>query len=194
MVKLIQLIVIILATAIGGFAFSPKEFIKKGTRLIYDVRRDGGSYTLEIEVKNNTKELFLNWQINGPAKLNGSLTLNNGLLDSADGIINYFTDNTAMNTNLCTLILSKKMFERLDKNQAIEIYTDKKNDIKSVFGNPVALTQTIGYNTNFSNELDCKTVNNGDNYQITYLNDADFPLIVELQLDWYMKLRTIENR
>lgn len=63
-----------------------------------------------------------------------------------------------------------------------------------MFGNPVALTQTIGYNTNFSNELDCKTVNNGDNYQITYLNDADFPLIVELQLDWYMKLRTIENR
>jgi hypothetical protein len=194
MIKYIQLVIIILTTAVVGYAFSPKEIIKKGTKLIYDVRRDGGSYTLEVEVKNNTKDLFLDWQINGPAKLNGSLNLNYKLIDSADGIANYFSDNTSDNNNLCNVVLSKKMFNALNKNEAIEIYTDKKNDIKSVFGNAILLTQTIGYNTNFSNELNCKTVTNGDNYQITYLNDADFPLIVEMQLDWYMRLRTIENR
>lgn len=194
MMVYIQIFFIISISISSCFAISPKELVKKGTKLIYDVRRDGGSYTLEVEVKNNAKDLFLDWQINGPTKLNGSLNLNYKLIDSADGIANYFSDNTSDNNNLCNVVLSKKMFNALNKNEAIEIYTDKKNDIKSVFGNPVLLTQTIGYNTNFSNELNCKTVTNGDNYQITYLNDADFPLIVEMQLDWYMRLRTIENR
>ena len=75
----------------------------------------------------------------------------------------------------------------------MEVITDKKSNEKMVFGDPYNHTQTFGFNNDFSNEFDCRTVSNSDNYQITYVNDPDFPLIIEMNVGWSIKLRNIFN-
>ena len=85
------------------------------------------------------------------------------------------------------------MFEELKNDGSMEIVTDKKKNVKTIFGNPYQHTQSYGYKNNYTNEFQCRTVSDGGDYQITYVDDADFPLIVELNLDWSLKLKNIED-
>lgn len=194
MIKYLQTLLLVALSVNTLLAISPNEIIKKGTRLVYDVNYGGSNYEFTVTVKDNTKEYVFDWRMNGPTKSIGSLNLNKDAIDNATGIFNYFTASGVNPTDQCCVVLSKKMYESFKNNGSMEIYTDKKNGVKTIFGNPIYHTQSFGYNNNFSNEFNCLTVNDGGgDYQITYVNDPEFPLIVEMKLDWTLKLKNIYN-
>ena len=187
--KILPLIFLITISLKLSFALTPKDIIKQGTRLVYDINKNGNNYELTVIINNISKHYAVDWTLNGSTKLKGNLLLNN---DSLDTTYQIFTlDNI---TPECIIKLNKKIFEIFEQNSSCEIYTDKNKDIKTIFGNPISHTQSFGYNNNLSYEFDCKTVNDGGDYQITYVNNADLPLIVEMNMDWTMKLKNIYNK
>lgn len=174
-------------------AIKPTEIIRKGTKLVYDVNYYGSNYEITVIVKDNTDDYNFDWYMSAPANGKGSLNLSKDAIENATGISSYFTNGEITLEDQCCIILSKKMYDAFKSKGTMEINTDKKNNISVTFGNPYDHTQSFGYRNNFSNEFNCRTVNNGSDYQITYVNDANFPLIMEMKLDWTLKLKIIYN-
>ena len=174
-------------------ASSPKEIIKKGTRIVYDVNYQGTNYEFTITVTDDSKNYSFDWQMSAPSNQKGTLKINQEDLESATGIFNYFTNGNINVENQCCIVLSRKMYDAFKSNGSMEIITDKKNSKSSVFGNSYEHTQNFGYRNDFSNEFNCKTVNDGNDNEITFVNDPNFPLIIEMKLDWTLKLKNIYN-
>ena len=178
----------------AAFASSnPKEIIKIGTKLVYDVNYYGSNYEITVTVKDNTDDYHFDWYMSAPATQKGTLNLSKDAIENATGIFSYFTNGEINLADQCCIVLSRKMYDAFKGNGSMEINTDKKKNILTIFGNPYDHTQNFGYKNDFSNEFDCRTVNDGGDYQITYVNDANFPLIVEMKLDWSLKLKNIYN-
>ncbi len=171
----------------------PKEIIKKGTKLVYDVNYLGTNFEFTVTVKDNSNNYSFDWHMSAPANRSGTLNFTKDEIDNATEIFNYFTNENIIITNQCFIVLSRKMYDAFKGNGSMEIYTDKKNNILTVFGNPYEHTQSFGYKNDLSYEFNCRTVSDGNDYQITYVNDSDFPLIVEMKLDWTLKLKNIYN-
>lgn len=172
---------------------NPNDIIKIGTKLIYDVNYLGTNYEMVVTVKDDTKDYIFDWQMSEPANKSGTLNFGKENIENATGIFNYFTNENNNLDNQCCIILSHKMYNNFNDNVSMEIITDKKNNFSSVFGKAYNHTQNFGYKNDFSNEFNCITVNDGKDYVITYVNDENFPLIIEMRLDWSMKLKNIEN-
>lgn len=171
----------------------PKEIIKKGTKLVYDVNYEGNYYEITVVVKDNSEDYHFDWYMSAPAIGKGSLNLSKNAIENATGILSNFTNGELNLADQCCIVMSKKMYEAFNDKGSMEIYTDKKNNILTIFGNPYTHTQNFGYMNDFSSEFNCKTVSDGGSNQITYVNDPNFPLIVELKLDWSLKLKSIYN-
>jgi hypothetical protein len=187
------LAVLVAVSSDASASVKPHEIIKKGTRLIYDVNYMGTKYEFTVTIKNEGASYTFDWSLSSPINKKGTVTYTKAAMDNATGIFNFFTSSAENIAGQCAVILSKKLFNTFKENNSVELCTDKKNNVISIFGNPYNHTQTFGYNNDFSSEFDCRTVTNGDDYQITYVNDPEFPLIIEMNLDWSMKLRNIVN-
>lgn len=172
---------------------NPKDVIRLGSKLIYDVNFEGASYEVTVIVKNNNENYTFEWFMSKPANGKGTIQLSKAAIENASGILSHFTNGDISLDDQCCIFLSKKMFEELKNDGSMEIVTDKKKNVKTIFGNPYQHTQSYGYKNNYTNEFQCRTVSDGGDYQITYVDDADFPLIVELNLDWSLKLKNIED-
>ncbi|MDB5228009.1 MAG: hypothetical protein JWN78_2202 [Bacteroidota bacterium] len=173
---------------------NPSQIIRKGTKLVYDVNYSGFRYEFTIVIKDQTDAYSFDWTLGSPINKKGSINVSKAAIQNANGLFNYFANGDINNlADQCCVVLSKKMFDAFKSNNTIEIFTDKKNNELSVFGNAYSHTQTFGYNNDYSNEFDCKTVTNGSDYQITYVDDPNFPLIIEMNLGWSMKLKSIFN-
>ena len=87
-----------------SFALTPKDIIKQGTRLVYDINKNGNNYELTVIINNISKHYAVDWTLNGSTKLKGKLLLNN---DSLDTTYQIFTlDNI---TPECIIKLNKKI-------------------------------------------------------------------------------------
>ena len=172
---------------------NPNAIIKKGTKLIYDVNYLGTNYEVTVTVKDDTKDYIFDWHMSEPANKSGTLNFKKEDIENATGIFNYFTNDNINLDNQCCIILSRKMYDNFNDNGSMKIITDKKNNMSSIFGKAYNHTQNFGYKNDFSNEFNCITVNDGKDYEITYVNDKNFPLIIEMRLDWSLKLKNIED-
>ena len=185
--------VLLVLYSTSSASVNPNQIIKKGTKLIYDVNYLGSQYEFTIVIKDQSETYRFDWSMSAPLNKKGTLNISKEAIQNATELFNYFSNGDVNPANQCCVILSKKMFNTFQKNSSLEICTDKKKNEISIFGNPYDHTQSFGYNNDFSNEFDCKTVTNGDEYQITYVNDSNFPLIIEMNLGWTLKLKNISN-
>lgn len=185
--------VLVVLSSSASASVSPKSIIKNGTRLIYDVNYYGANYEFTITVREHSGMLEFEWEKTAPDNNKGFVQLSNNARNNATGLFNFTASGTVNLDTRCCVVLSRKMFDAFKNDIPLAIYNDKKSNVLSAFGNAYNHTQTFGYNNDFSNEFDCRTVSNKDDYQITYVDDPDFPLIVEMYIGWSMKLVSISN-
>lgn len=179
---------------ISSFAYlNPKSIIKKGTKIIYDVSYNGMQYSLDITIQEVENKFSFEWNTSKPLNKNGNIIIQKNATQNATTLFNFFTEDKAELVDQTSILISNKMFQNWQKNSSMEIYLDNEKNKKSIFGNGYDHTQNFQYKNDNSNEFNCRTVSDIDGYSITYLNDAEFPIIVEMHLDWSIKLRRIIN-
>lgn len=196
MVKILQtalIAVLVVLSSTTSAYISPKQILRKGTKLVYDVNYSGTQYEFTVTMNEESDAFNFDWKISSPDIKSGSINVTKSALENANSLFSNFSGGNIQLKDECCFFLSKKMFNALKGNGSIEIFTDKKDGVLTIFGNPYNHTQTIGYQNNFSNEFECRTVSDGGDFQITYVNDETFPLIVELNLGMKMKLKSILN-
>lgn len=185
------LLVSILSYMTSSAYLNPISLIKNGTKIIYDVSNDGAQYLLTITVTKIGNGFSFDWYTSKPLNKKGSVNILKNATENTNAIFNFFEVEKAELINQTSILISNKMFENWKNNSSMEIFLDESKNIKSIFGNGYNHTQNFEYKNNNSNELDCRTVSDKDGYSITYLNDATFPIIVEMHLDWSIKLSKI---
>ena len=104
--KILPLIFLITISLKLSFALTPKDIIKQGTRLVYDINKNGNNYELTVIINNISKHYAVDWTLNGSTKLKGNLLLNNDSLDTTYQIFTF--DNI---TPECIIKLNKKIFK-----------------------------------------------------------------------------------
>ncbi|MFN8283686.1 MAG: hypothetical protein U0U67_10755 [Chitinophagales bacterium] len=170
---------------------NPNSFFKKDTQFIYDVNHNGLQYALTLKITKVNDGFSFDWQTDKPLNKKGSVSIHDSAMQNANAIFSSFNQDKVELTNQTSIVISDKMFESWKGSSSMEIAPDATKSIKSIFGNGYNHTQNFEYKNNNSNELECRTVSDKDGYSITYLNDANFPIIVEMNLDWSIKLRKI---
>lgn len=173
-------------------AVNPKDIIKKGTKIVYDVNYFGSTYQFIITV-NTINDNDFDWEMSAPINKNGNLIISDNAIKNADRLYNYFTNGKVKLDSQTCIRMSEKMFDEFKNKKSMKICIDKSNTTFTNFGNPYQHSQTFGYNNNYSKEFDCITVSDKNGYEITYVNNADFPLIIEMKLDWSIRLNEIIN-
>ncbi|MBK9327897.1 MAG: hypothetical protein IPM95_01005 [Sphingobacteriales bacterium] len=196
MVKILQttlIAVLVVLSSTTSAYISPKQILRKGTKLVYDVNYSGTQYECTVTMNEESDSYNFDWKISSPENKSGSINVSKIALENANSLFSNFSGGKIQLKDECCFLLSRKMFNALKGNGSIEIFTDKKDGVLTIFGNPYNHTQTIGYQNNFSNEFECRTVSDGGDFQITYVNDENFPLIIEMNLGMKMKLKSIYN-
>ena len=179
------------------FAIPPNNILKKNTNLIYDVNYKGSNYELTVTINKlakNSQEY--KWKMTGPQTTEGVLNLNEETINNAEGVVHFFQEGAIDMTNQCAFFLSKKIFNDFKNSNTSLISTDIEKKKKNIFYFPVKHTQSFQYNNDIFKEFNCITVMGQDNsdLQITYVDDAEFPLIVKLEVDWILKLKSIYSK
>lgn len=175
-----------------SFAYlNPKSIIKKGTKIIYDVNYNGVQYSLTVAVTKMENGFSFDWSTNKPFNKKGSVNILKDATQNTNTIFNFFSVEKIDLVDQTSILISNKMYENWKDNSSMEIFLDKDKNVKSIFGNGYNHTQNFEYNNSNSNEFECRTVIDKNGYSITYVNNAAFPIIVEMNLDWSIKLRKI---
>lgn len=171
---------------------NPKEIIHENTKLVYDVYDDGNYYEIILTIKYDKDNMYVDWKMSEPAKKSGTVFITKNDLENGDGFYKFFTktDSSLNLHNQNCIFISNSIYNKLSKNNSATIFIDNKKTTPIPFGNLYHHTQNFGLKNNFAFEFNCTTITN-DDYQITYVNDAAFPLIVELKLDYTIKLKKI---
>ena len=178
----------------SSFAFlNPNFIIKEGTKIIYDVSYNGLQYTLTITIKELEETFSFDWITSKPMNKKGTVTIQKNATLNSNTLFNFFSEEKVELVDQTSILIRNKMFQNWQENSSMEIYLDKEKSNKSLFGNGYNHTQNFEYKNNNSNEFDCRTVTDKDGYSITYINDYTFPIIVEMHLDWILKLKKITN-
>lgn len=169
----------------------PKDVLKKGTKFVYDVNLNGTQYEFTVTLKDQSEDYTFEWSMGIPINKTGMISVTKEATKNASGLFNLFDEKDVKLTDQSCFMISQKMFETFSKRGSMEIVMDKKSNFKSVFGNAYNHTQTFGYKNNETQEFYCTTISSPEDYQITYLNDSNFPLIIEMNLGWTLKLKDI---
>ncbi len=195
MQRLIQvaLSMLIIITSINAQGNNlPKDIIKPGTRLIYEVNYEGAQYEFTISVTNLSDSCAFSWSTGKPGNKSGYLIVSQNAMNNANGFYNYFSNDSGHYINdQCCLTVSQKIFDTFKSNGSMEIYTDIHKKVLAIFGKAYTHTQSFRYQNDVIKEFDCKTVSDGNDYFVTYVNDESFPLIMEMNIGWSMKLKHI---
>jgi hypothetical protein len=196
MFKILQtsLFAVLVVTSYTALSFmTPKDILKKGTKLVYDVNYNGTQYEFIVTIKDQQETYTFDWSMGVPVNKSGTVSITQDALENADGLFNYFSSGSIHLADQSCFMLSRKMYNAFSDKGSMIVYTNKKANEYSEFGNAYNHTQTFDYKNSETQEFYCRTVTDKDDYQITYVNDASFPLIIEMNLGWTLKLKTIYN-
>jgi hypothetical protein len=172
----------------------PKSIIKENTKLIYDVTSNGEQFQLNLIIQFRKEGINYIWEAGNPINKKGYIFIHNDANKNAITLLNFISFQSEESSNQSFIFISKLMFNNWISNKNLEITLDKSKKIKSTFGNKYSHTHSFEYKNNSSYEFDCITVSDisyDSNKSITFVNDSNFPLIIELNSDWTMKLRKI---
>lgn len=167
--------------------------IKNGTVLVYYVYYDSKDYELTVKINKLDKEQVYTWNMVGVTNTSGVLKLDESAVNEATSIVHFMPSGNMTLNDQCAIIISKKIFNSIKDKNEVEINTNSENNERLNFGSPIYHTQSFLYNDNLLKEFNCISINH-DDAQITYINNPDFPLIVKLELDWMLKLKSVYNK
>ncbi len=192
--RVVHLGMLLLLCLIASAESNPKNIIKEKTNLVYDVTYNGQQFQLTVSMQFRNEGIKYDWATSTPINKKGYYFVSNEALKKSNKIVNLLSFNSEEVNNQFFITLSANLVTDILSNKNIQITTNSENNIKTTFGNKYFHTQSFNYKNNQSNELECVTITDilpDTNNSITFINDVNYPIIIEYNGDWSMKLKSI---
>lgn len=168
--------------------------IKKGTQLIYNVDNGEMQYQFLVEVqKASEKGIEFDWKMTEPVNYSGKIAISGDALKNATRLFNYFSNNSSEKlTDQTSVFLSHKVFDELVNNERTKIDVGmgeeefiRRNELFKGFtiqvdGKDVSLEY---YDAN----------NYENNHVIRFTKIGNYPLIIEMHLDFSISLKEVKT-
>lgn len=168
--------------------------LEEGTQLIYEVNNQDVSYQFIAEIQKISQNgIDFNWKMTSPVNYSGSISMTEEALKNANKLFNYFTNNSNLTlTDQTSVFLSRKVFDELvsSENRAMidvgmgEDRFIRRNEVFKGFKILVDGKET---------ELEYHDANN-DEYVIRFTKIGDYPLIIEMHLDFSISLKEVKTK
>lgn len=166
--------------------------LKPGTTFYYAVRRCEGCYDLAVSLKNYLPNKNLTWEwksSTGVTAKKGSIAITENALQKADKVIyNFSKGKQILQEDEIAFRLSTKNFNQIVQSWAAEIeIADQIRLFSHIYKTrfPVTIANQPFY-------LECYQIWADDGTMLWILDNANFPLILKIELGFELELMTIE--
>lgn len=191
----IKTIVCILSVFMGLNVFAQKNnpdpvWLNPSSKLIYHFKSITNEYDFIVSAITINKGVSFKWKMTEPLNYSGEIKMLPSALDSSVRIINFFTDKSSLQlSDRSSVWVSKKIFNSLKNQQPLLIQIDKQSDTIYYRGSQ---KYEISINDN-KLILDVIIAETEAGYRFSILDNAQNPLIVEMDLGFSIELLKIET-
>ncbi len=167
--------------------------IKKGTQLIYDVENGELQYQFWVNIqKASEKGIDFDWKMTDPVNYSGKISISEQALKNANRLFNYFSNNSSEKlTDQTSVFLSYKVYDELVNNErfSIDVGIGEEEFIRR---NELFKEFKIMVNGKEVN-LEYYDANNYENnHVLRFAKIGNFPLIIQMHLDFSVTLKEVK--
>lgn len=204
--KLLYALCFLLIASTGANAqVKMEEIIKPGTRLIYNVKTEQGSYDFIVTIKDIKGSSF-DWEMTSPANMKGTINHTDKALLNAHKMYNFFHSETkTLDDQTLSVWLSQKNYKSLAKGDAVKVCMHNPTDDPAMmkqFQDGEFLIKVDGNGFKMFDKWvkpakkvkDKWIIDPTSDDSFTYYNSASFPVILRMHADFELALREIKTK
>ncbi|HOY31605.1 MAG TPA: hypothetical protein PKW80_06970 [Bacteroidales bacterium] len=168
----------------------PGAWFRTGSVISYHVMNGAKEYDYVVSDLVIDNHITFNWKMTDPVNYSGKVKIFNYAIDTASIMVNYFENGSSQNmVNKTTAMLSRKIYKRLLSQTTVNVTIDKNDETLKFMRNekyPVVIDGV-------SREIDVMMVESETGHKFWILNYPQFPLIIKMELDFTISLKTVET-
>lgn len=194
MKKVLILAAFILLTGIAQTSIAqqkegPATWLKTGSVLSYHLMAQNEGYDYIVSDLIMKNDISFNWKMTSPINHSGSVKISSMAIDTATSIINKFADGSTLNLqDKTTVLISRKLYKLIKSQAPAKITMENSSEIFNYVRNenyPVKIDGTV-------QKLDVMLAQSPAGNKIWILDYPQYPLIIQMQLDFTLYLQSVE--
>ncbi len=187
---------------LASLSFPQEIKLVNGTKLIYNLQRDGENYDLTITINSLNPDRTLSYQMSDEKNTHGELVLTQEALKNSKQIITFLLGSKSILKKSLAFWLSDSSYNQLLKNDSTELKLDDGTNF--TLRNMTTSVRKVVYNneTLYVNYISAAQVSHNDlqdlsiGFTFQILEDKNNPLILSADLGnigWELSLKEIKN-
>lgn len=194
MKKVIIAAVIILLTGIAPKSFAQKNegpaiWLKTGSVLSYHLTAGNESYDYIVSDLIMKNDISFKWKMTDPINYTGSVKISSMAIDTATSMIANFENGSSLNMqDKTTVWLSRKLYKMIKSQAPAKITIENSSEIFNYVRNENFPVKIDGA----EQKLDVILAQSPSGNKIWILDYPQYPLIIQMQLDFTLYLQSVE--
>jgi hypothetical protein len=167
------------------------QWIKPGTKLIYNVEYNASQYEMTVSIKQVAPAFKFSFSISDPHNTKGNVNMSRDALDSCTKLMSTFASGQTDLMDQTALVMSKKLFNTAQQHDEmppteVDGYYVEMNKLKASpdFDLKIKGKQEPLKTLSLVSSADQPEFSNS----LTVMNNASFPLILSMKAKWSFKL------
>lgn len=200
--KLFFVFTIGMVLALVSISFSQEINLVNGSKLIYNLQRDGENYDLTVTIKSLKPDRTLSYNMSDEKNTHGELVLTKNALQNSKSIVTFLLGSKSILNKSLAFWLSDSSFEDLIKNDSTELTLDDGTNF--TLHNMTTSVRKVNLNNSdiYVNYISAAQVSHNDLQDLSFgftfqiLNNPKNPLILSADLGdigWELSLKKIIN-
>ncbi len=200
--KLFFVFTIGMVLALVSISFSQEINLVNGSKLIYNLQRDGENYDLTVTIKSLKPDRTLSYNMSDEKNTHGELVLTKNALQNSKSIVTFLLGSKSILNKSLAFWLSDSSFENLIKNDSTELTLDDGTNF--TLHNMTTSVRKVNLNNSdiYVNYISAAQVSHNDLQDLSFgftfqiLNNPKNPLILSADLGdigWELSLKKIIN-
>lgn len=173
-----------------------KVDLKNANVVVYEMNYMNTVYTYEVGIKrDDSVGVILDWKLKNPGEKVGKITITNNAFQNATQLQTNFLSGDKVYDKAVTVLLSNRLFSDFSTKNAASIFTGagEATPVKFIKGdNSYTLCKVNGVSEKL---FTCNATGfkNGKEVKISYWDNAEFPVILNSEQGYSLKLVEIRT-
>lgn len=169
---------------------SKLEWIKKDTKMTYDVKTKNSSYQFVAEITNLKPDIAFNFAMTDSKNTKGNVKISAEAFQTAVKFNNYFSSGELILTDMTSVWVSKTVYSSLKKAQDIMVdFGDGLVNLKYIKKD--RMTFLINGTNSLYSVIYAETESG---QKMWILDDGENPIILKMDLGWTIEIKSVESK
>ncbi|MCK9612454.1 MAG: hypothetical protein PHR81_09430 [Bacteroidales bacterium] len=168
-----------------------ENWLKTGSKLTYHLLNISKEYDFVITDLVMDNNIAFTWNMTAPANSSGKVKMFYGAIDTANKIVNYFSNGSSQNmVNKTTVWLSRKVYKKIKSESPTTLIIDDTEEIVNFIRNEKYPITVDGAKLDY----DVMVAESATGSKFWILDNPQYPLIIKMELAFTIDLRSVETK